>query len=345
MTDRSSRSHPAGSDAPAVPAETLDFLASHDTFYLLGHVEPDGDCIASALALGSYLERQMGKLVRYYNVGPFNRREIARYADRFEPRIRPEHRETDPDPAAIILDCTGPDRIGALEQDLDGLPLAVIDHHATGEPYGDARFVVSTSMATCYLVQLVIEELGGPLVEDDAELLLFGIATDTGYFRHAESNAADLFAGVSRLLEAGASPRSVHARMFGGHTLGSRQLLGTLLDRARSFGGGRGAITWETREDTARHGKQNRDSDTLYQLLFGIDGLRTAALVREEEGAKVSGSLRSIDSLDVSRIARAFGGGGHKRAAGFTAEMELQAAIDAVTTALEQAIDESEPSA
>lgn len=326
-----------------MPEEFLEFLSSHDTFYLLGHVEPDGDCIASSLALGSYLEREMGKRVRYYNEGPFNRREIAGYEDRFEPRIRAEDRAADPSPAAIILDCTGPDRIGALEQDLDGLPLAVIDHHATGEPYGDARFVVPTSMATCYLVQLVIEELGGPLVQADAELLLFGIATDTGYFRHAEPNAADLFAGVARLLAAGASPRMIHAQMFGGHTLGSRKLLGTLLDRARPIGGGRGVITWETREDTARHGAQSRDSDTLYQLLFAIDGLRTAALIREEDGSKVSGSLRSIDSLDVSRIARDFGGGGHKRAAGFTAELELDEAIDAVTGALEDALRADEP--
>jgi len=328
--------------SPAVPAALIDFLRSHDTFYLLGHVEPDGDCIASALALGSYLERQMGKTARYYNEGPFNRREIARYEDRFESRIAEEHRNADPKPAAVILDCTGPDRIGRLQEDLDGLPLAVIDHHATGEPYGDARFVVPTVMATCYLVQLVIEEFGGPLVEADAELLLFGIATDTGYFRHAESDAADLFAGVARLMAAGASPRRIHARVFGGHTLDSRTLLGTLLDRARSIGGGRGVITWETREDTQRHGTQSRDSDTLYQLLFSIDGLRTAALVREEDESTVSGSLRSIDSLDVSRIARSFGGGGHKRAAGFTAKLGLDEAIDAVTRALEAALDDDQ---
>lgn len=328
-----------------MPAEFLDFLRSYDTFYLLGHVEPDGDCIASALALGSYLEREMGKRVRYYNEGPFNRREIARYENRFESRIPVELRDGDPAPAAIILDCTGPERIGRLQEDIEGLPLAVIDHHATGEPYGDARFVAPTSMATCYLVQLVIEDLGGPLVEADAELLLFGIATDTGYFRHAEGDAADLFAGVARLLAAGASPRRIHGQMFGGHTLDSRQLLGTLLARARSIGAGRGVITWETREDTARHGKQSRDSDTLYQLLFSIDGLRTAALIRDEDGSSVSGSLRSIDSLDVSRIARSFGGGGHKRAAGFTADLDLHEAIEAVTTALEHAIDESEPRA
>ncbi|MFW5718195.1 MAG: DHH family phosphoesterase [Spirochaetota bacterium] len=342
MTDRTSH-HPADDLAgPSVPAELLDFLRLHDTFYLLGHVEPDGDCVASALALGSYLERQLGKTVRYYNEGPFNRREIACYEDRFEPRIAEEHRAGDPKPAAVILDCTGPDRIGRLQEDLDGLPLAVIDHHATGEPYGDVRFVVPTVMATCYLVQLVIEEFGGPLGQADAQLLLFGIATDTGYFRHAESDAAGLFAGVARLMAAGASPRKTHARVFGGHTLDSRKLLGTLLGRARSIGGGRGVITWETREDTQRHGTQSRDSDTLYRLLFGIDGLRTVALIREEDESTVSGSLRSIDSLDVSRIARSFGGGGHKRAAGFTAGLDLDEAIDAVTSALEAALDDDQ---
>jgi phosphoesterase RecJ-like protein len=316
----------------------LAFLHEHETFYIVGHVEPDGDCLASSIALASFLERELGKRTRLYNAGPFERREVAHLQERFQERIDPRDRTGDPAPAAVILDCTGPDRVGTLREDLDGLPVAVIDHHATNTAYGDARFVVSTSLATCYLVQLVMEELGGTITTEEAELLLFGIATDTGYFRHAEADAADLFAAVSRLMAAGASPKKTHGRMFGGHTLASRQLLATLIARAEPIEDGAGLITWETRDDVRRFGRKSRDSDTLYQLLFGIDGVRTAALVREEGDELVSGSLRSIDDTDVGRIAKGFGGGGHRRAAGFTARTSLATALQEVRDELAKAL-------
>ncbi len=326
---------------PTLPPEVRAFLEAHETFFLVGHIEPDGDCIASALALASFLERSLGKRAFCLNVGPFDRREIRSFGDQFRTRLDPAVRREAVRPAAIILDCSGPDRIGALKDDIAGLPVAVVDHHATTTSHGEAAFLVPTAAATCYLVQLVIEGFGACMTRREAELLLFGIATDTGFFRHIESSAADLMAGVSRLLAAGASPREAHARMTGGHTMGSRQLLGALLHRAESFCDGAGVISWETADDVRRYGRESRDSDTLYELLFGIAGLRTAALVRYESATTVSGSLRSIDDLDVSAIAASFGGGGHRRAAGFTAELELDEAINLVRCGLEAALRSS----
>lgn len=328
-------------DPPPVPAEFVDFLKEHQTFYLFGHVEPDGDCICSSLALGSFLERSLGKRVRQYSVGPFDRREIAHHEPRFSDSVREEDRLNDARPAAIILDCSGPDRIGRMQSDIEGLPLAVIDHHATTKPFGDARFVVTTAAATCFLVQLVIEALGEEISADEADLLLFGIMTDTGYLRHLEAGSADLVAAVARLMAAGASPKRAHAQMFGGQTLESRQLLGSLISRMIPIAGGAGLLTWETAEDVKQFGKRSRDSDTLYQLLFGIDGIRTAAVIRPEGDDSVSGSLRSIDSIDVSEVAKKLGGGGHRRAAGFTARMPLDTAIERVRALLETAVVES----
>ena len=324
---------------PPVPDELIRFLREHETFFIVGHVEPDADCLASSLALASFLQRELGKSARSYSSGPFDRREIAHLEDRFATRIDPADRDAAVSPAAIILDCSGPDRVGAIATDFSGLPLAIIDHHATSEPFGDARFVVPTAMASCHLVQLVMEEIGGAMTREEADLLLFGIATDTGYFRHAEADASELFAAVSRLMVAGASPKKAHAWMFGGHTLDSRQLLAALLGRAEPIGAGGGVVTYETKGDTERYGRSSRDSDTLYQLLFSIDGIRTAALIREESDTTVSGSLRSTDAIDVSRIARQFGGGGHKRAAGFTADMQLHDAFERVRAALCTAIE------
>lgn len=103
----------------------------------------------------------------------------------------------------------------------------------------------------------------------------------------------------------------------------ARRLLARLLTRAKTIGDGAGIITWETTADVAEFGKQNRDSDTLYQLLFGIEGVQLVGLLREEAPDSCAGSLRSIDTIDVREIAVEFGGGGHMRAAGFHAQRPL----------------------
>ncbi len=218
---------------PSIPKEVTDFLTAHKTYYLVAHLEPDGDCLAAALALGMFLNRAHGKFVRYFDVGPFDRREIQHLAPQFEHRLDPTTRAEDPDPAVVIVDCSGPDRVGPVAEDLAGLPTAVIDHHATGEPFGDVSFVDTSAAATCYLIQLIIEQMGETPTQDEAEILLFGIATDTGYFRHTETKAAGLFTAVSRLLLAGASPKRAHQQMFGGYKLASRFLLARLINRAR----------------------------------------------------------------------------------------------------------------
>jgi len=303
---------------PPIPEEVTDFLTAHKTYYIVAHIEPDGDCLGAALGLGMFLNRAHGKLVRYFDAGPFDRREVQHLAPQFQKRLNPATRAEDPDPAVVIVDCSGPDRVGPVAKDLIGLPMAVIDHHATGEPFGDVQFVDTTAAATCYLIQLIIEKMGDTPTQEEAEILLFGIATDTGYFRHTEARAADLFSAVSRLLVAGASPKLAHQQMFGGYKLASRFLLARLINRARVLEDGAAIVTWETLADVEEFGRGSRDSDTLYELLFAVDGVRMIGLIREEPNGKCAGSLRSSDTIDVSKIAVLFGGGGHRRAAGFT---------------------------
>ncbi|MFP4376889.1 MAG: DHH family phosphoesterase [Spirochaetales bacterium] len=330
---------------PSIPDGLLAFLQDYDTYYLVTHTEPDGDCLASSLALGSFLERVLGKTVHHLNEGPFERREIIRYQRYFRPTLDPADRAVAKNPAAVILDCTGPDRVGKLADQIDGLPTAVIDHHASGAPYGDVRLVDPSQAATCYLIQLTIEaiaqQIGVPpsetLTSDEAYLLFFGIATDTGFFRHLEANSAALFAAVSRLMARNVSPKEIHAHMTGGKTLASRQLLATLLGRAKPFAGQQGLITYETISDIQEYGKVSRDSDPLYQLMFSIEGIRAAAVIREENETSCTGSLRSIDSIDVSRIAQLFGGGGHKRAAGFACDKPYRDVLEQVVEEFEAA--------
>ncbi len=326
------RSHPS-SRLPDPGRKLLDFLAEHDTYYLVGHIEPDGDCLASSLALGSYLERT-GKRVKHFNEGPFFRPEVKRFEDRFRTNLSKDEVLADENPAAVILDCSTPERVGNLGAALRDLPAAVIDHHSAGEPYGDVTYIVPTAPATSLLVQKTIESAGASPTTEEAEYILFALSTDTGFFRHLDVGSGEAFEATGRLVTAGASPKKVFEMIYGGKSLASRKLMARLMMRVETLHEGRYMVTYETARDTAEFGRENRDSDTLYQLLMGTRGCEVVALLREETSTSCTGSLRSSNDVDVGLIAKRFGGGGHKRAAGFLVERPWQTVMEELKTIL-----------
>jgi phosphoesterase RecJ-like protein len=235
--------------------------------------------------------------------------------------------------AVVVLDCSTPERIGYLAEEIAGLPVAVLDHHASGEEFGEVRIVDPGAPSVTYLIQLFIESCNDSPTPEEAELLLFGLCTDTGFFRHLTAGSEEVFAAVGRLTSLGASPRDIHHTMFGGRSYESRRLLGELLSRTERHCGGRLLLSVERLEDQQRFGRENRDSDTLYQQLQGVRGADVVVLIREEEPGKCSVGLRSRDGLDVGSLARRLGGGGHRNAAGFTADGKAE---DIRTTVLER---------
>jgi len=309
---------PSNNQAYAPPREILDFFRSYSTFLILGHTEPDGDCLGSQLALAEFL-RSCGSVARLYSPGPFSRPEIEELASLFEDRIRTAHKNDSPgNTAVVVLDCSTPDRLGDLQEDIEDLPLCVIDHHASGTLFGDLRWVDPSCPALTLMIQGLIESFEKPLDSGPAGQLFFGLATDTGFFRHLGDNGAPAFRNASRLIEAGASPKKTFARMYGNRPFSSRILLGRMLERARRLSEGRLIYTWETRDDLEELGPGARDSDMLYQLLLGTKGCEAAAVIREEGPDRCSAGLRSLYDLDVGAIASGFGGGGHQKAAGFS---------------------------
>ncbi len=290
-------------------------LSRFESFVIIGHQEPDGDALNSQLALGSFLKRR-GKEVFLVSPGPFVRPEIMHKKKYFL-----DHLPEDISPSltlAVILDCSTLDRIGYLADEIEGLTTAVIDHHASGNSFGDIVFIDSTAPSVTFLIQQIIEASGESLTPNEADLLFFGLVTDTGFFRHLEKDSGRVFKAAGRLIDAGASPKEAHYQMYGDRTLASRLLLGTLLTKAKALCGGRVITTRETRDDVARFGKINRDSDMLYQLLFSVQGVEVILLFRYEDEGELSVGLRSMRTIDVGSVAKQFGGGGHAKAAGFT---------------------------
>lgn len=298
-----------------IPSELINAFRTFETFILLGHMEPDGDALSSQLALGSFLKRR-GKTVILVSPGPFDRPEIAYQEKLFLKHIPSGLSKISA--LIVILDCSTIDRISYLGKEVSEFTKAVIDHHSSGESFGDIRYIDATAPSVTFMIQQIIEAFKETPTLEEAGLLLFGLATDTGFFRHLENKSGSVLKAAGRLVEAGASPKDAHYQMYGNRTFKSRKLLGTLLTKAESVCNGRVIITRETKEEVSLFGKENRDSDMLYQLLFSITGVVVIVLLRYENDSEISVGLRSIDKIDVGAVAKSFGGGGHIKAAGFT---------------------------
>jgi bifunctional oligoribonuclease and PAP phosphatase NrnA len=293
-----------------------DFIKHNNDFAIIGHEEPDGDCVGSQLALAHFLLR-MGKQAVPYSAGPYLRPEVLDYKEELSagPLVEAQ--------AVIILDCSTRERIGYFSDQIADLPIAVIDHHASGDPFGDIKYIDPKAPSVTYLIQQLIEESGEKPDQYEAELLFFGLCTDTGFFRHLEAGTPGPLNAASRLVASGASPKAAFARMYGNRSHSSRRLLGRLLDRAEARFDGRLLVTWENMEDLEEFGKLDRDSDSLFRQLQGIRNCQVAILIRQEDAETCSISLRSSNHIDVGVVAKKFGGGGHPGAAGFSSTESL----------------------
>ncbi|MCL1928668.1 MAG: bifunctional oligoribonuclease/PAP phosphatase NrnA [Treponema sp.] len=295
-----------------VPKALVDFIKNGTSFVVAGHEEPDGDCVGSQLALCSLLER-MGKKAVPCSAGPFKRNELKPFEKYFLPF--PANREG---LKVFIMDCSIRDRVGDLP--IDGLPTAVVDHHALGNPSGEVIFLDPLAPSVTFMTEKIFRALGFEPNANEAELLLFGLCTDTGFFRHLDEPCAETFFTAARLAAAGASPKKIYNIINGGKSLNSRLLMGSYLNRTKSYFDGKLLVSFETPEESKRYGFESRDSDVLYQLLLSVEGVEAIALIRQENSTECSIGFRSRGRIDVAAIAGQFGGGGHKNAAGAKAQ-------------------------
>jgi len=304
------------------PKELVRFIETGSRFIIAGHKEPDGDCVGSQLALRSALIR-LGKEAIVCSVGPFNRTELKDYTDQFTKFSEAETK----DARVIIIDCTGKDRTGDLQELIEKLPCAIIDHHAvvTHPPSTEQTpvYVDSNAPACVLLVYKLIIALGLEITKEEADLLFFGLCTDTGFFRFLNETNAAVFDIAATLVRCGANPKKTFNIINGSKSLNSRLLIGNILSRTESHFEGRLVLTYETLEEYKEFGFEHRDSDSLYQLLLSVDGVEASVIIRQECVDNCTVSLRSVDKINVAKIAGAFGGGGHKNAAGLKMQGDI----------------------
>ena len=312
------------------------FIDSHENFYVVGHKEPDGDCISSSLGIASLLEK-FNKNYRLLSAGPFKRPEIKQFESKFSKNKKKSFVKENT--AVIIVDCSEIERVGEdIAEIIKNFDIFVIDHHKTANADEEKSIIYPNSPATAFLIQLIYEKLVGNPNEELSKILFFGICTDTGYFRFLDTDSKDVFTGISRLVENGANPRETYSEINSGKPFSTRKLLGIMLSRAEQYFNGKLIVTFETLEDTKLFGKEGRDSDSLYQLLLSVDGVQAVLFVRQDTDKTCTAGFRSKDVIDVSAIAAKFGGGGHKNAAGLSTEGTLSTLLPKIISEFEKVL-------
>jgi phosphoesterase RecJ-like protein len=302
------------------------FVREADHFLVVSHVNPDGDAIGSTLAVG-YALRRLGKNVTMVNESPIPAKfHFLTGADEI---LRPEQ-VTGPFRHVIAVDCADQDRMGACrELFAEDVRIANIDHHMTNNMFGQINVVVPHAAATAEILFDWIEESGIGWDLELAGLVYTGLLTDTGGFRYSNASP-DVFRKAAKLVELGVCAHRIADLVLETLTMDQVRLIQAALATLQRSDDGR--IAWMSlrREDFARSGATHQDLDGIVNYARNILGVDVGILFREtgEEAVKVS--LRSREHVDVGRIAKSFGGGGHARAAGCTVPGSLEEAEERV---------------
>jgi bifunctional oligoribonuclease and PAP phosphatase NrnA len=284
--------------------EVAEFLKTLDRrVAVTTHVGPDADAIGASAALVR-LMRALGAAA------------IFCHAEEVPPYLRwllPDEafRELPPDHDLLVVDTSRTDRTGVPIPET-GARLN-LDHHEDNPLYADFNLVNPRAAASAEIVADLYAELDIPLDKEAAEALYAGIRTDTGdfRFRNISPRAHEL---VADLLRAGVVPAEVHERINRRGTIQQLNIVGLSLANARRHG--EALVSTVDNDDYARTEATEIDSKEAIDQLRSVAGIDVVAHLRQvPEGTK--GSLRS-ETVDVGEIARLFGGGGHKLAAGYT---------------------------
>ncbi len=292
-----------------------NFINNHNFFYIIGHKEPDGDCICSCLSV-AHLLKDLNKEYKLLSAGPFKKVEIKKYEPLFSTDMNFMSEKDLKETGLIIVDCSEIKRLGEINGDFSNLSTFVLDHHKTSAQSDFLNIVDPTSPAACLIIQILYEKIIGKVPKDLAEILFFGTMTDTGFFRFLGDNSKNALEAISRLVDSGANPKKTYDLISSGKSFDSRKLLSIHLNHAEKFLNGKLIVTHETMEETKKFGQEGRDSDALYQALLSVEGVEAVVFVRQETDSNCTIGFRSRDAVDVSSVASIFGGGGHKNASG-----------------------------
>jgi bifunctional oligoribonuclease and PAP phosphatase NrnA len=311
--------------------QVLDELRSAEKLIVVTHENPDGDALGSLVAMHEILSI-MGK-------------DSAEFIDTRELPLPHEYRFLPLDGALtsppadvgertiVFLDCGNLERNPAEALRRSGMHIVNIDHHHDNTHFGTVNLVDPEASCTAEIVWDLMHGLGVQPTVEIAEALYVGLITDTGRFMY-ENTTARAHLMAAELIDNGVDVHEIYRRVYEGVPYGKLALLARGLANIKRYDDGRLTVTELSERDFMASGAEESYSEGMIDHLRAVEGTAVAALIRDRIGS-VDGdrqrkvSLRSSDErVDVSRIARLKGGGGHRQAAGFTTTMDRDEVVE-----------------
>jgi len=309
--------------------DIIKVINDGERFLITAHINPDGDSIGSQLGLYHMLKQQ-GKQVRIMSAGktPVNYRFLpgSRQIETqgSVKRLSVSGKYTgDKFDVVFALDCGGISRTGSVEQYIrkirtkkSGLKVINIDHHHDNDCFGDINWVDSAASSTGELIFTLSKTAGFKILKKTALCLYTAILTDTGSFNYANTSACTYIAAAD-LIETGIRPEEIAARVYQNRSVASIRLLGYVLSGLQLSDHGRLAWLKVTPDMFKKARAKEEDTEDFVNYPRSVRGVEVAVFFRQiASDNKIRVNFRSKGKVDVSKIARKFGGGGHRRASG-----------------------------
>ena len=313
-----------------------EILASAGKVMVTCHLGPDGDAVGSMVAM-SVLLRQRGAHVTLYNPDLVPRH--LKWLPLCKGLVHRLPKSASFD-ATVVMDCGDPKLLGPdfPAKEVTG-KLVVIDHHASGRPFGDVFLCDPDAASVGVLVARLATRLGWPLTEDAAVALYVSLVTDTGSFRYANTNAEALRLAADLVGLHGVGPWAVSERLSEQGTLGRYRLLSAALSTLQPVLGGHVVFMTITEEMVKGAGAAWEDSEGMVNYARSIRGVECGVLITPAKRGGVRVSMRSKGHIiDAGAICLALGGGGHRGAAGCTLQGDLPGARETIEAALAGAL-------
>ena len=299
--------------------DILNLINKSNTILLLTHENPDGDAIGSMLALYNWLCDKKNVSMVMPEVPP-----IYDYLKNREAIIERSNDEFD---LAIVVDCSSIQRIGQNNNEFYKCKKSIIiDHHISNEMYGSINFVDRAYPSCAQLIYYLYKNWNVEITKEIGECLLTGSITDTNGFSNDNVNK-DTFLMTAELMNLDISIHELYYNLLLKKSMAQYELMKMATGRLEFYGDNRVVFSYISQEDMENVGAKKGDHEGLVDIGRNIIGVDVSIFMREDDGYNVS--FRS-NGIDVEKIAKKFGGGGHKVAAGAKLEMSFKEAKEAL---------------
>jgi phosphoesterase RecJ-like protein len=329
------------SEAPAAVAQrseatltdVAEELKAADRFLLTTHEGPDGDALGSLLATHKLLQ-QLGKdSVMFLAAKEFPLPVEYRFLPLEEVFHEPPVDIVDR--VLVFLDCGNIDRMPVDFLQRDDAKILNLDHHHDNTHFGTVNLVDTGASCTAEIVFRLARLLGAQITPEIATALYVALVTDTGRFMY-ENTGPQAHRMAAELIEAGVEVHDIYRRLYERVPLEKLHLVARAIERVERVDDCRLAVTYISAEDYSETGANESLTEGIIDHVRSLEGAEVAAMIRDKTdgGAYASKvSLRSATAtVEVSAIAQRHGGGGHRRAAGFSTDLSYQELLEMLCT-------------